>query len=181
MAGLLSSFFLWFAGLFFSKTAEIAVVGLQASGKTSFVNVITSGQWSEDVVPTVAFNFRKIRKGNVTLKIWDVAGQPKFRSMWERYCAGVDAIIARHSADSMQTEKFNTARFELQQLLSQPSLVAVPLLVLGNKNDMDGHASVKDIINALELDKIRDRPVSCSMKSQHNLDIVLQWLTGRSH
>lgn len=32
------------------------------------------GQWSEDVVPTVAFNFRKIRKGNITMKIWDVAG-----------------------------------------------------------------------------------------------------------
>jgi hypothetical protein len=25
-------------------------------------------------VPTVAFNLRKVRKGNVTLKIWDVAG-----------------------------------------------------------------------------------------------------------
>lgn len=66
-------------------------------------------QWSEDVVPTVAFNFRKIRKGNVTMKVWDVAGQlssyifdnillnapgqPKFRSMWERYCNGVDAIV----------------------------------------------------------------------------------------
>lgn len=68
-------------------------------------------QWSEDVAPTVAFNFRKIRKGNVTMKVWDVAGafcvsvsgmnfltfcpagQPKFRSMWERYCNGVDAIV----------------------------------------------------------------------------------------
>ncbi|GLB38463.1 putative small GTPase superfamily, Arf family protein [Lyophyllum shimeji] len=182
MAGFLSSFFLWFAGLFFSKSAEIAVVGLQASGKTSFVNLITSGQWSEDVVPTVAFNFRKIRKGNVTLKIWDVAGQPKFRSMWERYCNGVDAIV--FVLDSIDTEKFNTARFELHQLLSQSSLTGVPLLVLGNKNDIDGHASVKEIISGLELDKIRDRPVSCyscSMKSQHNLDIVMQWLTQRSH
>jgi len=182
MAGFLSSFFLWFSGLFFSKSAEIAVVGLQASGKTSFVNLITSGQWSEDVVPTVAFNFRKVRKGNVTLKIWDVAGQPKFRSMWERYCNGVDAIV--FVVDSIDTEKFNTARFELHQLLSQPSLTGVPLLVLGNKNDIDGHAPVKEIITALELDKIRDRPVSCyscSMKSQHNLDIVMQWLTQRSH
>jgi GTPase SAR1 family protein len=50
-------------------------------------------QWSEDVVPTVAFNYRKVRKGAVTLKIWDVAGQPKFRSMWERYCNGVDAVV----------------------------------------------------------------------------------------
>jgi len=182
MAGFFSSVFQWITGLFFSKSAEIAVVGLQASGKTSFVNVIMSGQWSEDVVPTVAFNFRKIRKGNVTLKIWDVAGQPKFRSMWERYCNGVDAIL--FVVDSSDPEKFNTARFELHQLLSQPSLTAVPLLVLGNKNDLENHAPVKELISALQLDKIRDRPVSCyscSMKSQHNLDIVLQWLSCRSH
>lgn len=44
-------------------------------------------------MPTVAFNYRKVRKGAVTLKIWDVAGQPKFRSMWERYCNGVDAVV----------------------------------------------------------------------------------------
>lgn len=74
---------------------------------------LTLIQWSEDVVPTVAFNFKKIRKGSVTMKIWDVAGmrlfpskyylldqyndclsgQPKFRSMWERYCHGVDAVV----------------------------------------------------------------------------------------
>ncbi|THV05251.1 P-loop containing nucleoside triphosphate hydrolase protein [Dendrothele bispora CBS 962.96] len=182
MAGLFSSFFQWISALFFSKAAEIAVIGLQASGKTSFVNVIGSGQWSEEVVPTVAFNFRKVRKGNVTLKIWDVAGQPKFRSMWERYCNGVDAIV--FVVDSSDKEKFNAARFELHQLLGQPSLVGVPLLVLGNKNDIDGHAPVKELIPALQLDKINDRPVSCyscSMKSQHNLDIVLKWLSERSH
>ncbi|EDR13393.1 uncharacterized protein LACBIDRAFT_245262 [Laccaria bicolor S238N-H82] len=182
MPGFFSSIFQWFSGLFFSKQAEIAVVGLQASGKTSFVNVITSGQWSEEVVPTVAFNFRKIRKGKVTLKIWDVAGQPKFRTMWERYCNGVDAIV--YVVDAVDQDKFKSAKFELHQLLAQPTLTGVPLLVLGNKNDLDGHASVKDLITYLQLDKISDRPVSCyscSMKSQHNLDIVLQWLAGRSH
>ncbi|KAJ7601013.1 Arl8a protein [Mycena floridula] len=179
---LFSSLFQWFSGLFFSRQAEIAVVGLQASGKTSFVNTLTNGQWSEDVVPTVAFNFRKVRKGNVTLKVWDVAGQPKFRSMWERYCNGVDAVV--FVVDSVDQDKFNTARFELHQLLGHASLNAVPLLVLGNKNDVDGHASVKELISSLQLDKISDRPVSCyscSMKSQHNLDIVVQWLSSRSH
>ncbi|KAJ7644070.1 P-loop containing nucleoside triphosphate hydrolase protein [Roridomyces roridus] len=216
MASFFSNLFQWFASFFLSKTAEIAIVGLQASGKTSFVNVIGSGQvkrsfypfdsslqfqqWSEDVVPTVGFIFRKVRKGNVTLKIWDVAGQPKFRSMWERYCHGVDAIV--FIIDSADPEKFNTARFELHQLLGQPALIGVPLLVLGNKNDLEGHVPVKDLIRDLQLDKISDRPVSCysvcrpsrasltmtltlifqcSMKSQHNLDIVLQWLAGRSH
>lgn len=182
MSSFFASLFSWFAGLFFSKTAEITIVGLQASGKTSFVNVIGSGQWSEDVVPTVAFHFRKVRKGNVTLKIWDLAGQPRYRSIWERYCNGVDAVV--FVVDSADKEKFETANFELHQLLSQPTLIGVPLLVLGNKNDIEGHAPVTELIKALQLDKIQNRPVSCyscSMKSQHNLDIVLKWLSERSH
>jgi len=154
----------------------------KASGKTSFVNVIGSGQWSEEVVPTVGFNVRNVRKGNITLKIWDIAGQPKFRSTWERYCSGVDVII--FIVDSHDKEKLDTARFELHQLLSHQTLAGVPLLVLGNKNDLEGHATVNELIKALDLDKIRNRAVSCyscSMKSQHNLDIVLQWLTKHSH
>jgi len=31
--------------------------------------------------------------GKVVLQIWDVGGQPRFRSMWERYCRGVTAIV----------------------------------------------------------------------------------------
>jgi len=182
MASFFTSIYTWFSALFFAKHAEISVVGLQASGKTSFVNVLGSGQWTEDVIPTVAFNLRKVRKGNVTMKIWDVAGQPKFRTMWERYCNGVDAIV--FVVDSTDKEKFETARFELHSLLSNPHLGGVPLLVLGNKSDIDGHASVTEIIQALQLDKIQNRPVSCyscSMRSQHNLDIVTQWLSERGH
>lgn len=102
--------------------------------------------------------------------------------MWERYCHGMDAIV--FIVDSADQDKFDTARFELHQLLSQPGLTGVPLLVLGNKNDISNHASVKDLIRELELNKTQNRPVSCyscSMKSRHNLDIVLRWLTERSH
>lgn len=79
--------------LFWTKTLEVSVVGLQSSGKTSFVNVLDVGGFTEDVAPTIAFNMRKgssiqhpplctrtltcvhaVRRGNVTLKIWDVAG-----------------------------------------------------------------------------------------------------------
>ncbi|KAH9986703.1 ADP-ribosylation factor family-domain-containing protein [Russula vinacea] len=137
-----TSLFQWISGLFFTKAAEIAVVGLQVVLVTSFA----FSKWSEDVVPTVAFNFRKVRKGNIVLKIWDVAGQPKFRSMWERYCHGVDAIFV---VDSTDDDKFETARFELHALLGQPSLSGVPLLVLGNKNDIHGHTDVQGLIRAL--------------------------------
>ncbi|EJC98320.1 Arl8a protein [Fomitiporia mediterranea MF3/22] len=179
-----TSIFQWFAGLFFSKNAEICVVGLQASGKTSFVNLLVQGQWAEDSIPTVAFNLRKVRKGNVTMRIWDVAGQPKFRSMWERYCKGNDAIV--FVVDSADRDKFESARFELHSLLASPQLTGVPLLVLGNKCDLVDlmPAQVEELIEALQLDKIQGRTVSCyscSMKEQHNIDIIVRWLSERGH
>jgi len=168
--------------VFWSKHAEICVVGLQASGKTSFINLLSNGQWSEEVVPTISFNMRKVKKGNVSFKIWDVAGQAKFRSTWVRYCAGADAMV--FVVDSHDKASFDTARYELQALLKSPYLNGVALLVLGNKNDLDGHADVDELIQALELHSIQSRPVSCyscSMKSQHNMEIVMQWLSERGH
>ena len=41
----------------------------------------------------VGFNMRKVTKGNVTIKLWDLGGQRRFRTMWERYCRGVTAIL----------------------------------------------------------------------------------------
>ncbi|KAK6154129.1 hypothetical protein DH2020_013768 [Rehmannia glutinosa] len=68
--------------LFFKQEMELSLVGLQNAGKTSLVNVVAVG-----------FNMRKVTKGNVTIKLWDLGGQRSFRSMWERYCRGVSAIV----------------------------------------------------------------------------------------
>ena len=48
---------------------------IKHAGKTTFVNVIASGSFNEDMIPTVGFNMRKITKGNVTIKLWDIGGQ----------------------------------------------------------------------------------------------------------
>jgi len=87
----------FFRSLFWKQEMELTLVGLQNSGKTTLVNVIASGQFTEGSIPTVGFNMKKVTKGNVTIKLWDIGGQPRFRSMWERYCRGVNAIVYEFS------------------------------------------------------------------------------------
>ena len=86
----------------------------QHAGKTTFVNLIASGQFNEvmqalcplyiwrgvskhesllisrksilyrqDMIPTVGFNMRKITKGRVTIKLWDIGGQPRWEVPFE--------------------------------------------------------------------------------------------------
>jgi len=57
----------WLRSLFFKQEMELTLVGLQNSGKTTLVNVIATGGFSEDMIPTVGFNMRKVTKGKVQL------------------------------------------------------------------------------------------------------------------
>jgi len=171
----------WFKSLFWKEEMELTLVGLQYSGKTTFVNVIASGQFSEDMIPTVGFNMRKITKGNVTIKLWDIGGQPRFRSMWERYCRGVNCIV--YMVDAADQEKIEASRNELHNLLDKPQLAGIPVLVLGNKRDLPGALDEKELIEKMNLSAIQDREICCysiSCKEKDNIDITLQWLIAHS-
>ena len=156
---------------------ELTLVGLQNSGKTTLVNVIASGAFQSDMIPTVGFNMRKVTKGNVTMKFWDIGGQPRFRSMWERYCRGVNAIV--FVFDSADVDKLESAKTELHNLLQKPLLAGIPLLVVGNKNDLPNALTIEQVIEKMDLKSITNREVSCysiSAKNQVNIDLTLQWL-----
>ncbi|PVU84941.1 hypothetical protein BB559_007289 [Furculomyces boomerangus] len=181
MTGIIKALLDWLRSLFWKEEMELTLVGLQNSGKTTLVNVIASGHFTEDMIPTVGFNMRKVTKGNVTMKLWDIGGQPRFRSMWERYCRGVNAIV--FVVDSADHAKIDQARAELWSLLEKPQLYNIPVLVLGNKNDLDEALTAEELIDAINLKNITNRDMACysiSAKNQTNIDITLQWLIKHS-
>ncbi|KAK6253424.1 hypothetical protein QUC31_015144 [Theobroma cacao] len=167
--------------LFFKQEMELSLIGLQNAGKTSLVNVIATGGYSEDMIPTVGFNMRKVTKGNVTIKLWDLGGQPRFRSMWERYCRAVSAIV--YVVDAADYDNLPVSRRELHDLLSKSSLNSIPLLVLGNKIDKRGALSKENLTEQMGLRSITDREVCCFMiscKNSTNIDTVIDWLVKHS-
>lgn len=181
MAGWLQGILDWLRSLFFQKEMELSLIGLQNAGKTSLVNVLTTGQFHEDMIPTVGFNMRKVTKGGVVIKLWDLGGQTRFRSMWERYCRGVQAIV--FVVDSADLDSLEAAREELQALLAKPSLAGIPLLVLGNKNDLPEALSANELISRLDLKGVQDRETcvySISCKRQSNIDVTLRWLQAHA-
>lgn len=45
-------------------------------------------------------------------------------------------MVCRYVVDAADHEKFETTKKELHDLLSKPPLSRIPLLVVGNKNDL---------------------------------------------
>ena len=172
----------WVKGKFFSKELELSIVGLANAGKSTLINSIQMGQFDEDIIPTVGVNIRSVKKGKVSLKIWDLGGQRRYRESWEKYCASSDCIVFVVDAAD-EPKNFEVARAQLEQLLGWESIEGIPLLVLGNKNDLPNAASEKEIIEFMNLKSITDRKVGCytiSAKNMVNIDVALKWLTNLS-
>lgn len=181
MSGIFQRLLDWIRSLFWKEEMELTLVGMQNSGKTTFVNVLASGQFNEDMIPTVGFNMRKINKGNVTIKLWDIGGQPRFRTMWERYCRGVSCIV--YMVDAADHERLECSKQELHGLLSKPQLAGIPVLVLGNKRDLPNSFDETALIEKMELSLVTEREIACysiSCKDKHNLDITMQWIISKN-
>ncbi|KAE9450062.1 hypothetical protein C3L33_18008, partial [Rhododendron williamsianum] len=180
----------WLRSFFFKQEMELSLVGLQSAGKTSLVHAIAlsqrnifylsfslnlkqTGGYSEDMIPTV---------GNVTIKLWDLGGQRRFRGMWERYCRGVSAIV--YVVDAADRDSIPISRSELHDLLTKPTLSGIPVLVLGNKIDKSEAISKQALmINCEGLESISEREVCCYMiscKDSVNIDAVIDWLIKHS-
>ena len=81
--------------------------------------------------------------------------------------------------DSADHEKMDTAKTELHQLLEKPQLAGIPVLVLGNKNDLPNATNETEMIERLELSTIKDREICCysiSCKDNVNIGIVVSEL-----
>lgn len=107
------------------------------------------------------------------MKAWDLGGQAACRDEWGRYARGCDVILFIVDVADVsngkeirilkgsgirylhkltypsQTKNINQARYELHRLLDKPELHKVPLLVIGNKVDVEPHLPVEDLVKGI--------------------------------
>mmetsp|Transcript_12391 Transcript_12391/g.11225 ORF Transcript_12391/g.11225 Transcript_12391/m.11225 type:complete len:183 (+) Transcript_12391:59-607(+) len=159
-----------------TKKLEVVLVGLENSGKTTLLQVLSDGKPVE-TAPTIGLNVRMVKRGGVNMKCWDLGGQSQYRQEWGRYTRGCDAIL--YVVDSNAINLLPVAKQELHRLLEDRDLTSTPLLVVANKIDLDPHASESVLIKELNLDYIIDNPwvvIPCSALKTINIDEIIQWL-----
>ena len=156
---------------------QIAILGIQNSGKSTFVEVLSTGQFEDNLSPTIGYDKKELIIGKFCCNIWDLGGEPRFRDYWEKYCRSVNCIV--YVMDSANLGNFESSKIELQKILKFPSVANIPLLVIGNKNDLPGSLNEKEVIEVLELNNIKDRELACysiSCKNMNNISNIVRWL-----
>ncbi|GKT23768.1 Small GTPase superfamily, ARF/SAR type like protein [Aduncisulcus paluster] len=164
-----------------TKKRRIIIIGLDNAGKTSILYRLKLGK-IVPTAPTVGFNLEKIQTKGIELSCWDLGGQSVIRPYWRSYTKGANAVV--FVADSSDTSRFDSARRELENILKEPELARVPLLVFANKKDVPGSAPGGRVSVALGLPKYQDRPwaifeTSAVKGDGSDIREGLDWLVGK--
>mmetsp|Transcript_76956 Transcript_76956/g.150781 ORF Transcript_76956/g.150781 Transcript_76956/m.150781 type:complete len:201 (+) Transcript_76956:2-604(+) len=157
---------------------RIILVGLDAAGKTTVLYRLKLGE-TMATIPTVGFNVEVVKYKQLEFTMWDIGGQDKIRSLWRHYYDGCDAII--FVVDSNDTGRIDIAAAELHKLLAADELRDACLLVFANKQDLPSSMSAAEVVEKLQLSKLRGREYftqSCAATSGNGLYEGLEWLSG---
>jgi ADP-ribosylation factor 1/2 len=136
------------AKLFFKRETRVAMIGLDAAGKTTLLYKMKLGEVLT-TIPTIGFNVETVEYKNLNMTVWDIGGQNKIRPLWRHYFEGTQAII--FVVDSTDHERLEEAKDELFNVLKDDALRDAKLLVFANKQDMPQALSPSKITNQLAL------------------------------
>lgn len=140
------------------RELKLVIVGLDAAGKTTILNKM---RYDEVVAtaPTIGVNTEDLQIRNVSIKVFDLAGQEKMRNVWKYYYSSIEGII--FVIDSTRVDRIHEARDELLGLLANEEARQIPTLVFANKQDKPGALGAAAIVEALGIgDHVNRKPVS---------------------
>ncbi|CAB3979817.1 ADP-ribosylation factor 3 [Paramuricea clavata] len=142
---------------------RVLVLGLQGCGKTTFLTALAnlgSGAGGNETKPTEGFNVMCVTTNGVHLNIWEIGGGEKVQNYWSKFTADTDLLM--YMVDSCDAEHFTEAKEKLNELLKDPCLQNVPLLILASKQDKTGARSISVLQKILDVDGLLDtRCVEC--------------------
>jgi len=128
----------------------ILILGLDNAGKTTFLEQ-TKATFNQNyrmmnptkITSTVGLNIGKIDIGTDRLNFWDLGGQTELQALWDKYYSESHGII--YVVDSSDMDRLRESWRAFDAMLSSDHIEGMPLILVCNKQDLDGCMSVTDV------------------------------------
>ncbi|XP_006873537.1 PREDICTED: ADP-ribosylation factor-like protein 10 [Chrysochloris asiatica] len=129
---------------------EVLVLGLDGSGKSTFLRVLSGKPPLDSHVPTWGFNSVRLPTKDFEVDLLEIGGSQNLRFYWKEFVNEVDVLV--FIVDSADRLRLQWARQELHKLLDKdPDL---PVVVVANKQDLSEAMSVVELQRELGLQTI---------------------------
>ena len=128
---------------------KIALVGDGAVGKTSLRQRFMGRNFPDEHLITIGADFaiveKKIDESRFLFQIWDLAGQPMYQTVRKQYYQGCRGALAVF--DLLNEDSFWNLGNWITELWENNGAGIIPVVLLGNKSDLDDHVISKKAAN----------------------------------
>ncbi|KAM6962395.1 EF-hand calcium-binding domain-containing protein 4B isoform 2-T2 [Tautogolabrus adspersus] len=122
---------------------KVVLVGNSSVGKTSLLRSFCEGRFNSATTATVGIDYSvktlTLDNMQVAIQLWDTAGQERFRSITKQFFRKADGVVLMY--DITVEDSFWAVQPWLNNV-QEAAGEGVPILLLGNKMDMDGQREV---------------------------------------
>jgi len=163
---------------------HILILGLDHAGKTTLLEQSKGifrkmqGIPPEKITPTVGLNVGKMDIEGCYVILWDLGGQVRMRSIWDKYYADAHGVV--FVLDAADVGRFEEAKLAFASILEHEDLGDVPVLLFANKQDLPGALSEEDVSETFEVEKLqRQRVVQvqpCSALTCDGIESGVRWV-----
>lgn len=135
-----------------SMDLKIVVLGTAGVGKTSVICRYCNGTFIEDTLSTIGAGFFTntlvIDSVEVTMMLWDTAGEERFRSVAPSLLRGANGIVLCYDLGSLASfEEIDTyMEMFLETCKCDFTEKPIPVLLIGNKADLENRQVPPSVI-----------------------------------
>ncbi|OHS93714.1 small GTP-binding protein [Tritrichomonas foetus] len=167
-----------------SLDLKIVVLGVAGVGKTSIINRYCNMTFMTETLSTIGAGFfthtLTVEGIEVTMMLWDTAGEERFQSVAPSLLRGSNAVILVYDVTNLQS--FRGIDIYMDMFLdtcSYENASSLPVLLLGNKSDCENHEVPEQTIEEWKARNRVTMSYEVSAKSGENINQAFEELLKR--